>query len=224
MDKHVKNKVTSSKSALETVFVRNEFYRDNYRRIQVVLLISILMNLLFIGGVTYMYKTKPKPVYFATNYNGTLLKMIPLEQPYVTNEHILAWAVEASLKAYSFNFLDYKSDLQEARKYFTPAGFESYLKALEQSGNLAAVEKNKLVVKATVSDIPVITQEGLIKGRYAWRVEIPMIVQYVTAGANYEQSVLVKLLIGRVSTLESVQGIAIAQFVAINHDQKLKRR
>jgi len=46
-----------------------------------------------------------------------------------------------------------------------------------------------------------------------------MVVRYVSAGAELKQPVLVKLLVGRVSTLDSVSGVAIAQFVVEDRKQ-----
>jgi len=208
-------------NALELVRLRNNFYRDNYRRSVIVLLLSMLMNFLLAAAVYYLYITKPQPIYFATNENGSLLQMIPLDQPYITDDQLLRWAVEACTAAYSFNFLDYRNNLQQARKYFTEAGFDSYVKALEQSGNLATVEDKRLVVKAYLTDNPVIVSRGTLGGqsRYVWQVEVPMVVRYVSAGAELKQPVLVKLLVGRVSTLDSVSGVAIAQFVVEDRKQ-----
>jgi len=204
-----------AEDTLELVRLRNNFYRDNYRRAMIVLLCSMVINFCLGAGVYYLYFSKPQPIYFATNENGSLLQMIPLDQPYVDDDQLLRWAVEACTAAYSFNFLDYRNNLQQARKYFTEAGFASYVQALERSGNLATVETKRLVVKAYLTDNPVIISRGKLGGqeRYVWQVEVPMVVRYVSAGTEIKQPVLIKLLIGRVSTLDSVSGVAIAQFV-----------
>jgi len=208
-----------SEDVVELVRMRNNFYRDSYRRVTIILLLSMLLNFLLAGGIYYLYKTKPQPIYFATNENGSLLQMIPLDQPYITDDQLLRWSVEAATAAYSFNFLDYQNNLQQARKYFTEEGFKNYYEALQNSGNLSTVQDKRLVVKATVSDIPLITTKGMLNGRYVWKVQVPMIVRYVSAGAEFKQPILVELLIGRVSTLDSAAGVAIAQFVVTDRKQ-----
>jgi intracellular multiplication protein IcmL len=129
------------------------------------------------------------------------------------------WSSRAAIAAFSYNFLDYQDDLQQMRQYFTAAGFDNYLEALQQSGNLDTVLSKRLVVKGVVTEVPVIVQHGLIKGRYAWKIEIPMLISYVSANETLEQPILVTMLISRVPTKDKPQGIAIAQFVV--EDRKL---
>jgi intracellular multiplication protein IcmL len=198
---------------LELVRLRNHFYRDGYRNTMLALLGSILVNILLIVIVGFQYYLKPAPVYFATQTDGTLIEIQPLYEPLVDEEMLLMWSSRAAIAAFSYNFLDYQDDLQQMRQYFTPAGFDNYLDALQQSGNLDTVLTKRLVVKGVVTQVPVIVQHGLIKGRYAWKIEIPMLISYVSANETLEQPILVTMLISRVSTQDKPQGIAIAQFV-----------
>jgi intracellular multiplication protein IcmL len=205
---------------VEAVRFRNQFYRDSYRRVLLILLISFLLNVTLISVIYYQIVTRPTPTYFATNEDGTLKELIPLNQPYVNQEQLLSWASQAAISAYSFNFLDYRANLQNARKYFTPEGFDNYVKSLDSSGNLKATIERKLVVKPVITDVPIIVKEGMIAGvRYGWRIQIPMLIQYVSASDKIEQPVLVTLLVVRVSTLDSGTGIAISSFVT--EDRKL---
>jgi intracellular multiplication protein IcmL len=198
---------------LELIRLRNYFYRDGYRNTMTALLGSIVVNILLIAIVALQYYIRPAPVYFATQTDGKLIEIQPLYEPLVDEEMLLTWASRAGLAAFSYNFLDYQDDLQQMRQYFTPAGFDNYLTALQQSGNLETVLSKRLVVKAVVTEVPVIVQHGLIKGRYAWKIEIPMLISYVSASETIEQPILLTMLISRVSTQDKPQGIAIAQFV-----------
>lgn len=204
---------------LELVRLRNHFYRDGYRNTMLALLGSIVVNMLLIFVVGFQYYAKPAPVYFATQTDGTLIEIQPLYEPLVDEEMLLMWSSRAAIAAFSYNFLDYQDDLQQMRQYFTPAGFDNYLEALQQSGNLDTVLSKRLVVKGVVTEVPVIVQHGLIKGRYAWKIEIPMLISYVSANETLEQPILVTMLISRVPTKDKPQGIAIAQFVV--EDRKL---
>lgn len=208
---------------IEAVRFRNQFYRDGYRRVLLILLISFLLNVVLVSIIYYQIVTRPTPTYFATNQDGTLKELIPLNQPHVSQEQLLSWASQAAIAAYSFNFLDYRSNLQNARKYFTPEGFDNFVKALDESGNLKAVVERRLVVKPVITDVPILVKEGMIGGiRYGWRIQIPMLIQYVSASDKIEQPVLVTLLVVRVSTLDNSEGIAISSFVT--EDRKLTYR
>lgn len=201
-------------AATETARFLNHFYRDGYRKLLTALIISLLLNGVLCGFLYVQRLMQPKPTYFATSESGKLNELIPLDIPYVSQELLLSFADQAAVRAYSFDFLNYEQQLEQASKYFTPAGFESFKQALQASGNLKVIQDKHLVVKAVVTDIPVILKEGVLPdtNQYAWQVQIPMLVQYISASEKIQQPIVATLLIVRVSTLETRQGIAIASF------------
>lgn len=192
----------------------NNFYRDGYRKILAIVLASVALNIILCGFVYFQRVTQPVPTYFATNESGTLNELIPLDVPYVSQELLLSFADQAAVTAYSFDFLNYELQLSQAKKYFTPAGFDNFIQALQNSGNLKVVQDKRLVVKAVITEVPVILKEGILPGtyQYAWQVQVPMLVQYISASEKIEQPITATLLIVRVSTLDTRQGIAIASF------------
>lgn len=200
-------------SGLELVRFRNYFYRDGYRKSMTALLMSLLVNFILLGLVVFQFLTKPAPVYFATQTNGSLIEIQPLTEPLIAQETLLTWATRAAVTAYSFNFVDWQNDLNNAQQYFTATGFKNFVDALKASGNLDTVVAKRLVVQATVVDVPRIIQQGLIQGRYAWKIQIPMLVKYTSASEDLRQPILVTILVARVPTTQYPQGIAIAQFV-----------
>lgn len=200
-------------SGLELVRFRNYFYRDGYRSGMTALLMSLVLNLVLITITTILFFTKTPPVYFATQTDGSLIKIQPLEMPMVDQNMLITWATRAAVSSYSFNFLDWQNDLQNAQQYFTSSGFNNFVDALKSSGNLDTVVAKRLVVQATVVDVPRIVQQGIIKGRYAWKIQIPMLVKYISASEELRQPILVTMLVARVPTTQKPEGIAIAQFV-----------
>jgi intracellular multiplication protein IcmL len=200
-------------SGLELVRFRNYFYRDGYRKSMTALLISLIVNIALLALVIIQFLTKPAPVYFATQTNGSLIEIQPLTEPLIAQETLLVWATRAAVSAYSFNFVDWQNDLNSVQQYFTATGFKNFLDALKSSGNLDTVVAKRLVVQATVTDVPRIIQQGLIQGRYAWKIQIPMLVKYTSASEELRQPVLVTILVARVPTTQYPEGIAIAQFV-----------
>lgn len=207
-------------SGLELVRFRNFFYRDGYRKSMSALLLSLMVNMVLLGLVVFQFLTKPAPVYFATQTNGSLIEIQPLTEPLVRQETLLTWATRAAVTAYSFNFVDWQNDLNNAQQYFTATGFKNFVDALKASGNLDTVVAKRLVVQATVVDVPRIIQQGLIQGRYAWKIQIPMLVKYTSASEDLRQPILVTMLIARVPTTQYPEGIAIAQFVVQDRTEK----
>ncbi len=203
-----------AEDALEVVKLRNNFYRDSYRRVILVLLLSIILNVLLAIAGGYLFMYRPNPQYFATTADGRVIKLVPLSQPNLSKRAVLQWAVQAATSAYSYNFVNYRKQLEEASNYFTPEGWQQFLKSLEASRNLKAVEAKKLVVSAVPTGAPVVVQEGLIRGRYAWKIQMPMLVTYQSASTQIQQSLFITMLVTRVPTLNAPKGIGIAQFVA----------
>jgi len=211
---------TQKVSGLELVRFRNFFYRDGYRKSMTVLLMSMGLNLALVVLVCIQFFTKPSPVYFATQSNGSLIAIQPLDQPIVDQDMLIVWATRAAVASYSFNFVDWQNDLQNVQQYYTETGFKNFTEALKNSGNLDTVVAKRLVVQATVVDVPRIVQQGLIKGRYAWKIQIPMLIKYTSASEELRQPVLVTMLIARVPTTQKPEGIAIAQFVVEDRQER----
>lgn len=199
---------------LELVMLRNNFYRDNFRRLMIFCLVLLLI-IIGMGSFIYYQEThKPTPKYFATTHDGKLIKLVPLNQPNLTTNALLQWAVEAATAAYTFNFVDYRKALQDVRGYFTNLGYQNFIKALQDSRNLEAVKSKKLVVSAVPTGAPVVLREGVTSsGLYAWQVQFPMLLTYQSASDLITQNITITMLISRVPTLESDKGIGIASFV-----------
>lgn len=203
-----------SDSALELVRMRNEFYRDNYRRIVAILLLAFLIITLLISALIYVVTHPPAPKYFATDTTGRIIPLVPLNEPDLSTAALLQWANTAAVAAFTYNFVDYRAQLQAASEFFTPEGWQAYLQSLEASNDLVAVKAKNLVVSAVATGAPIITQRGIVDGRYTWQIQMPLLVTYQSASQITPQNLLVNMVITRVSTLDSPRGIGIAQFIA----------
>lgn len=200
--------------ALEVVKMRNNFYRDNYRRVLLALLVLLILNGLLVGIIVYQYYTRPEPRYFATSADGRITPIYPLSKPVVSASALKQWANLAAVAAYSYDFAHYRSDLQLASEFFTPKGWRDFQRALRDSGNLETVLTKKLVVSAVSTGTPVIIEQGLLRGRYAWKVQMPLLVSYQSASTVITDPQVVTLLITRVSPLQVPKGIAISQYIS----------
>lgn len=198
---------------IQVVQLRNSFYHDNYRKVVGALLLCVFIILLLGGAIIYIITHPPAPQYFATSVDGRITPLIPLAQPNLSNAAILQWANEAAISSYTYNFVNYRKALQDASQYFTPEGWQAFLSALKSSNNLDAVTAKKLIVTAVATGAPVIQEQGVLLGRYTWKVQMPMLVSYQSANQVSQQNVMVNMLITRISTLSSARGIGIAQFV-----------
>ncbi len=201
--------------AVVAVHTRNEFYRDSHRQVLRVLLLSASVSFVAIGILLYIVLHPPAPKYFAVTADGRLIPLVALSEPNLSPPSVLQWANQAAVAAYSYNFVNWRSELQAASQFFTPNGWESFIQALSDSNNLTAIQKKRLIVSAVAQGAPVILDQGVSSmGRYYWKVQMPMLVTFQSASQISTQKIVVTMLIVRVSTLRSVRGIGIEQFVA----------
>lgn len=202
-----------AEDALTAVTLRNDFYRDGQRKMIMILLVSMVANIVLASALAYIITHPPAPKYFATSINGRITPLFPLNEPNQSDSAVLQWANQAAIAAFTYNFVNYRSELQASSGFFTSEGWTQFLTALQESNNLDAVKAKKLIVSAVATRAPIILQKGLLNGRYAWRVQMPILVTYQSASEFSQQNNVVTMLITRVSTLNSPRGIGIAQFV-----------
>lgn len=194
---------------LRDTAVREKVYRDRITMIimGIALIASIFANVM-------LATRKPDIKYFATNANGGLLRMVALNQPISSRSDVLSWATSAITQAYTYDFANFRKQFQESSNLFTTSGWEGFLQALDESGNLKSVQTNKFVTTVVPKSAPVIVGTGYVEGRYAWKIEIPIIVTYQSATKRVSQNLLVQAVIVRRSELEHPKGLGIAQIVA----------
>lgn len=203
-----------AEDALANVAMRNSFYKDGQRKMMLILLISAIGNLIFALILTYIITHPPAPKYFATSINGRITPLVPLNAPNQSDSAVLQWANQAAIATFSYNFVNYRTELVAASGFFTADGWDQFISALGSSNNLDAIKAKKLVVSAVATSAPVILQKGELNGRYAWRIQMPMLVTYQSASEFSQQNLNVTMLVTRVDTLNSPRGIGIAQFVS----------
>lgn len=197
----------------ERVILRNNFYRDNYHKVTVALLGSILIIIGLVIVLIMLFAMRPKPVYFATTDSGKIIKLVPLDQPNLTDQAVMTWAVQAAISTYTYDFINYRSAFTTAQQYFTDDGWKNFLAALQASGVLSMVTSQKLIVSSVPAAAPVILNKGILNGLYAWRIQFPLLVTFQSSAVNYQKHYVVTLLVLRRSTLDSPDGVGIAQFL-----------
>lgn len=202
-----------AEDALTVVALRNKFYKDSQRKVILALLIALIVNIVLAVLLVYMITHPPAPKYFATSINGRITPLFPLNEPNQSDSAVLQWANQAAIAAFTYNFVNYRDELQASSGFFTPEGWDQFLNALQQSNNLDAVKAKKLIVSAVATRAPIILQKGVLNGNFSWRIQMPILVTYQSASEFTQQNNVVTMLITRISTLNSPRGIGISQFV-----------
>ena len=147
-----------NEDALEVVKLRNEFYRDNYRKVVAALMFSFFVMLILAGALFYIVTHPPEPRYVAMTPDGHIVPLVAFTHPNLSNAAVLEWSNTAATAAYSYNFVNYRQALQQAADYFTPEGKQMFFAAIKSSNNLQAVISKKLIVSAVATGVPVILE------------------------------------------------------------------
>ena len=137
----------------------------------------------------------------------------------MSTDDAAAWAIEAVQAAYSYDFINYRGQLQASQKYFTNYGWTKYMNSLVASNNLVALLQRKLIISAVVVDKPKVLTQGILSGAYAWRFQMPLLVTYspppFDEASKYSNALIVTVIVQRQSILQSYKGLGIVQMIAV---------
>lgn len=193
----------------------NRFYRNHYSHVLMGLMILFLMTLTLTGYLFYQYLNRPLPVFYAQDPTGKKISLTAYTDPNLLAPTIISWASNAATTAYTFDFVNYQTQIAAAKPYFTDDGWNDYLQSVNKL--IQIIVKNQLFVSSVVSGTPVIANEGALPQLgYTWRLQIPFLVTYQSANAVTQKKYLVLLTVVRVPTRATSQGIGVNQFVMVS--------
>ncbi|HLB56239.1 MAG TPA: type IVB secretion system apparatus protein IcmL/DotI [Coxiellaceae bacterium] len=201
------------KEGLTLVLLRNAFYRDNYRRASFALAVVFFINVLLLVVIMYRFVNPPKPQYFATNAQYQLIKYHALSDPVVSNNYVLQWTANAVQQAFALDFIHWKQQLQQASNNFTTNGWNMFVAAYQQSGDLQTLAKLQMVSNAAVTGAPRLQYAGVFDGTYVWKIELPILITYTNLNKTIPQPLKVTVIVVRVPVQDNPNRIAINEFV-----------
>lgn len=202
---------------LESVVVRNDYYRDGYRMLLNVAVIESFVIIALVSAlVLVLVGVRPQTYFFATTEDGRLIPIVALDQPNLSAPAIVSWSAQATSETMTFGFHDYRRRLQESSRHFTRRGWESFTRALQTSGIIDAITQNRQVITATPRGAPTLISEGIVNGRYEWQIEVPMLISYEYGSGSKQSQLTLRLLVVRVPQLENANGVGIEQWIAYN--------
>lgn len=191
------------------------------RHIQAIAGASVKLNFILVGAVFLSilgniflgwYATHPVREYFASD-NGRIFPLIPMSQPYRKTADVIQYAKETMNSSFTMDFLNWRSQLEDTRQRYTRDGFKSFLNSLKGSGVLDTVRERRMNMSISAGT-GVLTKEGVEDGHYVWIIELPIEVRL--SGQTSEmpaQHFLATIRVDRVSTLDSIEGIGVAQLI-----------
>ncbi len=208
----------NTQDPMVAIFERNSFYRRQYLLALGAFALSVVVIVLLVSVYIYLRKNPTQPIYFATDGVGRLIEVIPVERPNMTNDDVSAWTIEAVQSALSYDYVNYRRQLQEAEKYFTSYGWRNYMAALKANNNLLALNQRKMVVTARVIEAPKLIAQGILGGAYAWKYEMSLLMTYslppFDEKSRFYNPVRATVIVQRQEILKGYKGLGVVQMIA----------
>jgi len=197
------------KSGLDVVIMRNSFYVDSYYRVLTALLFLIFINVGLGILVYYKWSHPPLPQYFAATADGRIIKIHALSDPTVPDDYVLQWTATALRKAFSWDFVHYREQLQESSANFTPVAWRQFVSSLKNSDDLKTLLDLKMVSSLDITSAPQIIAKQVVDGHYAWSIKVPVILKFVSGNKRINQPLTMNVLVMRMPVSYYPQKIAI---------------
>lgn len=190
------------------------WYKDKFR--QTTTLSLMLATMLTVSLFTNLVQScsKPEPRYYAVSQDLRVLELQPLNEPFVSQDGLFNWTTKTITETFSFDFVHWRDQLMSTRQNYTEQAFEDLIGSLKNSGNLEMVRERRLVLSTSIVRSPVITAQGEIRGRMAWRMEFPLKLTYESSeGVVASRDLMCEVLVHRVQVTDHPRGIKIAQVI-----------
>lgn len=219
----IKSLWPTAEDAVAIIISKDNFANFRLHVISRIAAAMLVVVVLCAGCVVMLLNKPPRYEYLMTTSTGEILPMVPLNQANKDDEFVLKWTVDAVTRLYSFDFANYRIQLQKAKENMTAVGVRAFEKSLEDSGNFRAVIGNKYVMTAVPTGPARITRKDIhpTLNRFAWKIEFPMLITYRSSAIGRDGKPLVanqdlKMAITVIRQPENLQtdGLGIRSIVA----------
>lgn len=214
-----KAKPSAKKGQAVLVNERREFYKDSYKALSRLAMVSVGCLVASIGLTAFAINAKNDTKYIASTNEGQIVNLIALSAPNMKDANVAAWVSKALIDTFNFNFVDIQNSLNtSAQTWFTNDGGRALIEALQDSGNFDAVINQKLIVTLTTDHTPIITKKffNTTTQRYTWHLEVPAMISYRTQSKEFSRRVLFKVAVSRISLREDPNGLGISKIIMEN--------
>lgn len=187
----------------------DDFYHDRFTGVVLIILgVLIALSLLVLTSVS-LYITKPPPTIFHVASDWRVQAPVPLEQPYLPMPDLLQWVTGVVPGAFSIDFLNYTDQLKASQGYFTENGWSVFMSQLNNYVDQAKLTSNRQFVNCLPTGAPFVINQGVLSGRYAWWIQLPVVLSFAGAVRSANIPLTLQLLVVRVPTDNNLMGVAI---------------
>lgn len=192
---------------------RNEFHERGFKLLaKIVIGQTVIIGIMGIGLIsTAGQRDRVQTV--AVTADNRVIELPTSEDPYLSAERVRGWTVDAIMRAYDWDYRNYRTRFTELLPYMTRPGFDAYMITLRDSKRVDFVRDNQLAVSFTPASSAIIG-EGPFRGAYRWRMEIRGAMAYSASGrADRTENLTLTVDVERVDVRQNAIGVAIVQIV-----------
>lgn len=208
--------MTRTEDVVRAIWLKDSYAIDRYYwTMRAAWAASLTAALSLICALALLQKP-PVYKYVLTQSDGSIREIVPLEQPKHDDDALVRWATNAVIKAYTWDFANYKSQFTSLQADMTVFGWEQFKASLEGADNFKAVLENKYVLTAVPNGPVTISKQGYWSaiGRYTWRVRIPVLVSYASSVQRTNQALMVEALVVRQPEWVNDAGLGLRSIIA----------
>lgn len=224
----------SAESAVAAILLGDLYANARIHFIVRILTGTIVATAILLIGVYALLGRAPQYRYILTDTTGIVIPMVPLTQANLSDDEVIDWTIDAVTRLYTFDYLNYRLQFQDAKKNLTIGGWETFEQSMEASGNFNSVKGYQYVTTAAPTGPGRVTKTGeislpvapgffspVMESRLAWKVEFPMVISYRSSAVGQdgkplisEQNLNMAVTIVRVPEYINTTGLSIRAVVA----------
>lgn len=202
----------------DVVRLEDNYYHDSFGKVLFVIFCTLVSILFLVAISFYILMQKPEPVTFRVAEEWRVQAPVPIQESYLTDPEVLQWVSEVVPRLFNLDFINIDSQLADDKKYFTVNGYQIFLNQINNYADTKTVQTYKMFVNGEPTRAPIILNQGVLSGRYAWWVQIPVNISYAGARDKLDESLTLQVLVVRTDTTNNLTGILIHN-VIVEKDQ-----
>lgn len=183
------------------------------RALKTVVIVEAVLIAVLVAAVYYLATHVPPVRTVGLTSDLRIVPLPALTDATLSNAQITNFAAKAIPETYTFDFVNYKAQLQRAgNEYFTREGFESFAKELNSRGVLSRVKSGKFVLTTVVTSAPTIVAQGSAGDRYVWRIQAPVLLTLQNSERRASEKRLAEIVVVRSAEMTEQSGVGITRF------------
>ena len=96
---------------------------------------------------------------------------------------------------------------------YTDNGWNEFNEFLTKSGLLDSIVNNKFFLSSIVSGKTMLLSDGVVNGRHAWRIKIPLVLMFKTAenvaNSQMQKKIIIDIIATRIPSVENPENAGI---------------